>query len=390
MAAPAPAPDLNAQNVMARQILLSSCIDAWQEIYSQSFGANLAGQVVNVPLRNVGLIKRLIVQVEAEIAGTAGPTHTLTTLGMSNFFSNITFTDLSNNTRINTTGWHLMTVASAKNRFAYGASFVGSTGVTNPYGYGNNYTNVVTAPATITADPGTSNVFAMFEIPFAYSDTDLRGAIFANVVNATMNLQLTVNPNMLAISTDTDAVGAVYQSSNTTRATLDGFTIKVYQNYLDQIPVTQNGPVLPLLDISTAYILQNTTQSGIVANADNNIPYANFRDFLSTTLIYNNAGTLNAGSDINYFAIQSANYTNILKTNFKQNALQGRLRLASDFPKGMYYWDHRAKPISTIQYGNMGLIVNPSSVTTGASFLIGYEALAVINQVTQAGSLASM
>lgn len=385
MAAPAKsAMTVQQQNLLARQLILNNSIDQLQSIYSNTFTTGM-GTVINVPLRNVGLIKRLIVEVQATVSGSAGVTHTLTQLGASNFFSQVVLTDLSNQTRIQTSGWHLTAIASAKYRMPYGSAI---TATDTPFGYGNNYTTVQKAPSTITASAEATNVNLMFEVPVAYSDTDLRGAIYANVVNATMNLQLTVNPNLLVSSAVTDAVLSMYQSSTTTAATLPSFTVTVYQQYLDQIPIGNQGPVLPLLDLSTAYLLNNTTVTGLVQNQDIPIPYANFRDFMSTTLIYDNAGTLNAGTDINYFTIQSANYTNIIKNDPNIQGLSSRLRLQADFPKGMYYWDHRNKPISTVQYGNMALIVNASSVSGAtSSFFMGYESLALINQVTQAGTL---
>lgn len=384
-AAAAPnASQLRQQNLAMRQLVLQYAIEEIQPIYSTSFTTG-PGTVINIPVRNVGLIKRFIVEVAATVSGSAGPTHTLTKLGLANFFSQIVLTDLSNQTRINTTGWHLTALASAKYRQPFGSAI---TALDTPFGYGNNYQKTQVAPATITAAAGSNNVFGMFEIPLAYSDDDLRGAIYANVVNATMNLQLTVNPNLLVASTVTDAVLSMYQSSTTTVATLPSFTVTVYQVYLDQIPQGNQGPVLPILDLSTAYLINNTVVSSLVQNQDNPIPYANFRDFLSTTLIYDNTGVLNAGSDINYFTIQTANYTNMIKYDPAVASLLARQRMQDDFPTGMYYFDHRRKPISTVQYGNQQLIVNPSAVTgAGSSFLMGYESMALINQITQAGSL---
>jgi len=374
---------MQQQNMMARAVVLRNAIDEWQPIFTQTFTTG-PGTIINIPVRNVGLIKRFVVEISATISGSAGQTHTLTNLGLSNLLSNVVFTDLSNQTRINTSGWHLTTIASAKARLPYGSAV---TAIDSPYGYGANYNRTVSAPPAITGAAASNNCFAMYEIPLAYADNDLRGAIYANVVNATMNLQLTLNTGMFVANTGDETL-AVYQSGSTTLATMPSFTITVYQNYLDQIPVVNGGPILPLLDLSTAYLLNNTALSGIVANQDNPIPYANFRDFLSTTLIYDNNAVLNAGTDINYFTIQSANYTNIVKFDPNIASLFSRLRLQDDFPTGMYYFDHRVKPISTVQYGNMQLIVNPSTVGGVASqFLMGYESLALINQITQAGSL---
>lgn len=385
---------LQQQNGLARQAVLATAIDTWSQISAQTLTGTIPGQVVNIALRNVGLIKKLLVRISFQLAQAAAETLTLQPLGTSNILSNVILTDLSNQQRVNTTGWHLMAVASAKYRWPYGAAtgVSGTAGTDCPFGYAVNYTSCQTAPATITT-AAAQNVFAFYEIPVAYSDSDLRGAIYANVVNATLNLQMTVNPNLVVASnaTDPNSIFCVYKSSTTSNlGTISNFQIQVYQNYLDQIPIDRNSgsPILPLQDLSTAYILNNTTQTGITANSDNPFSYANFRDFLSTTAIYDNAGTLNVGSDINYWAIQSANYTNIQKTDPFTTAFMGRLRERIDFPKGMYYFDHRNKPISTVQYGNMQLILNPSTATAGATVYLGYEMLALINQVTNAGAIA--
>ena len=402
-----------AANASARSLLIQRGIDQWLNIYSTSTTPTL-GQVFNVPIRNVGYIKRFLVQVAATISNaTSGETQTLTPFGASNFFSNVQLTDLSNQQRVNTTGWHLSMIASAKRRKVFGNVPVlvngnsTATATVTPlavpevtvFGFGNAFNG--TASSTLTSDgqlmyaaslaAATGGfVFAHFEIPVSYTDHNLAGGIFAGVTSATMNLALTVNPNMFASSAATDVTNSMYKSSaNPSTAALGLTNITVYQNIIDQVPIDQNGgPILPLLDLSTAYLLNNTAIGNVVQSQDNPIPYANFRSFYSTTVVYDNNGALNTGSDINYFALQSANYTNIFKLDPFTTALKARLIIGNDCPKGTYYFDHRSKPINTIQYGNMQLIVNPSLVSgSGAAFLVGWEALALINQVTQAGSL---
>lgn len=385
MATPSPKPSMSyAQaNLIARDAVLRNSIERWQSIYSNTFTTG-AGTIINIPVQNVGLIKKFVVELQATISGSAGVTHTLTQLGLANFFSQVVFTDLSNYTRVNTAGWHLTAVASAKNRFSFAGAITASD---SPFGYGANFTSTQTAPLTITASAASNNIFGLFEIPIAYSDLDLRGAIYAGVVSATMNIQLTVNPNLFATSTG-DPVLAVYQSSSATLATLPSFTINIYQVYLDQLPVGEKGVILPFGDISTAYLFNNITYTGMSANQDFQIPYANFREFMSTTVIYNNNGNLNLGTDITRFSIQSANLVNIIQHDVAISAMWSRLRLTQDFPAGTYYWDHRSKPIDTVQYGNMALIITPSNVGSATSaFYVGFEALGVINSVTNAGSL---
>jgi hypothetical protein len=373
-------------NMAARNAVLGSAIKMTQQIYSTTLTGTAAGQVINVQPRNVGLITGFVIKVTANVAQSAAETQTLTTLGLANFFSNVTFTDLSNQQRINTTGWHLHMLASARRQSVFGAAFTNDSpnlGThATPSNFGSNFTVIYAAGSLTTVVP----ISMYYEVPLAYSDFDLRGAIYASVVSATMNLQLTVNPTFGVAST-ANPTNAVYISSTTALPLVTSVVITVYQQYLDQLPMGKNGVILPILDLSTAYLLNNTTVTGLVANQDLPVPYANFRNFMSTCLIYDNAGVLNIGSDVNYFALQSANYTNIFKIDPQTSALFTREIMLDDFPKGCYYFDHRRRPISTVQYGNMSLVINPSAVTTGASVYLGYEALALINMVTQAGSL---
>lgn len=368
-------------NMLARQACIRQGVNMWQQIFTKTYTSGIPGTVENVPLRNVGLAKRLLVQITATVQAN-GQTLSRCPFGPAQIFSAVVTSDLSNQTRINTPGWHLHAIASAKRRRVFGASYLSDT----PTGYGSNYPQVMAAPSIITTNPVTNNVFMEYEIPFAYSDNDLRGAYYLNVTNATAYLQYTVNPNFF-IASGSDPTLGVYQSSSATAGVITSLTVTVYQNYLDQLPLSPVGPVLPLLDLSTSYMLQNTSIIANTSNQDIPIPYANFRDFLSTCIILDNGGVLNAGSDVNYWALQSANYTNIFKYGPQIAALMARDLLQDDPPAGMYYFSSREKPISTIQYGNMQMIGNLINASATANFLMGFEMMALINQITQAGSL---
>ena len=370
------------QNALARDLVLRTAIEMKQSIDARTLTGVVPGQTISVPVRNVGLIKKFIVSVEFDIAAAAAETLTRSTFGPANILSQVVFTDLSNQTRVNTTGWHLHMLASARRASVFGAAYSTDT----PTGFGSDVT-VVKAPASVVG-AGTQKVRMFYEIPLAYGDYDLRGAVYANVVNATAQLQLTVNPNLVVGSGASDVLAVYKSSSGSDKGVITNFKINTYQVYLDQLPMNGAQPILPMLDISTAYTLNNTAMTGLAASQDNAIPYANFREFMSTIVVFDQQGTLNAGSDVNFFALQAANYSNIFKLDAHTAALETRNEIGNDFPKGSYYFNHRKRPISTLQFGNMQLIVNPSSVAGAASqLLVGFEALALINMVTQAGSL---
>lgn len=364
------------QNSLARSLILSNAVDRFQNIYSTTVAASQQS-VFNIPPRNVGLIKGFWVEITAAVANSAGGTATLTQFGPANILSQVVFTDLQNNTRIQTTGWHLHMNNTARHNHPFLAA---NTFSSYPIAYGNNW-NEISAPATLAASAN-GTVVMRYYVPLAYSQQDLRGAIFANVVNATMNLQLTINTSAFVASGD--ATLGVFSGS---AGTVGNVSINVYQHYLDQLPVQNNQTIVPYMDMSTIYELKNTTLSAIQAGQDFTIPYANFRSFLSTSLIYDNGGTLNTGSDVNYWALQSANYTQLFKMSPTTLASLSRLRQGVDWPAGTYYINHRNRPINTIQYGNMEAILNASTVNTGAQLYVGFEDFAMVNYVTGAGSL---
>jgi len=100
-------------------------------------------------------------------------------------------------------------------------------------------------------------------------------------------------------------------------------------------------------------------------------------------------GARGVGADINFWALQSANFTNIWKKEPGLIALQNRNHMQTDMPPGVYYFGSREKPISTVQYGNMQLILNALTANAGAYVLAGFEDFALVQTLNMAGSLAA-
>lgn len=378
---------LQQQNAAARRAILSVAQNMVQ-VVAQGTIANpgSSNNVVNLQARPVGFLKRFWLEITATIQNSdAANDVSLTPWGPANLLSNVTFLDLSNNNRVVCAGWFLANISSAKRGRPYGATFLSDS----PIGYGSNY-NVMSAPQTIArGGTNTGTVQMLYEIPVTYSDTDFRGGIWLGVTGNTAQLQFTINPNVGAqtYAQGGDPTLAVYQGSANVQVT--SFTYKLYQNYLDQMPRGENGQVvLPINDISTVYLLETVVPPiSITANQDVPVPYSNFRDFLSTTVIFDNGGQLNPGTDVNYWALQAANYVNMINADPKIFALWTRNMLQVDVPVGTTYISHRHKPISVLQFGNQYLVLNASNVNAGAKMLVGYEMFALVNLVAQAGAL---
>lgn len=378
-------------NMLQRQAVLASSVEMTQQIFSTTIAGPIApgNNVINVAPRNVGLIKRFIVEISGTY--TAVGASARTAFGLANLLQNVIFTDLNNNQRINTFGPHLAILKQVKHRRVDPSSHSHSAALADNMVAGEFVAAAAAANFPVVVYPlpaaGAAAFRAVFEIPLAYSDDDLRGAVYANVVNATMNLQLTLNAN--PAPGGVDATLAVW---DTATGALTAVTVTVYQVYLDQLPVGKAGVILPILDLSTVYELKNTAFQNITANQDFPVPYANFRDFLSTLAIFNSTGLtagLQNGADVNFWALQSANFTNLWRIDPLLAAQKTREIIGSDLPLGTYYFSHRKKPISTTQYGNMELILNAAAVAGVPYLLIGWEDFALVNTLTQAGSLAA-
>lgn len=375
------AQDLANQNLAFRGLTLQNGTVMTQQIMSEVVGTITAGASIqrNIPLRNVGLTKKLYIIITANIAQSAAETLTLQPFGLANLLSNVTFSDYTNYQRINTTGWHLDALATARRKQPAFSAFTTS----NPVATGNIF-SVKKAPASITT---VQPVAMVYEIPFAYSDTNLQGAVLSQVLNGNAYLNFTINPTIVA-ATGNNPVQSVYQSSTAAQGLVTNFTYTIYQEYIDQLPQQDGRLLLPAQDLATVYGIYNTDLSGLAVNSDNPYSFTNYRQFLSLFAMYDNAGVLNAGTDINRFKLQAANMTNIFDVAPVMVKVWERGIIGDDFPTGSYYFDFRNKPIATSQNGNMQLLINPSTVTNSTSVVhLGLEYLALLNQVAQSGSI---
>lgn len=376
-------------DAQATKILVKKAITMRQNIFSQTVFPPSNAQIQLVP-RNVGIVKRFIVELLCTLTNGSTGTATLTDFGLSNLISNVTFYDLQNNLRINTTGIHLALLSSVKRRRMFAA-----TGQYNTF-TGNNASQMLNvapaswgvfqAPDTIAAStPAT--VRAVFEIPLSYSDDDMRGAIYANVINTTMSLQITLNVNAMVGSGD--YTYAVYQGS---AGTFTSAVMNVYQEYLDQLPSNPSTGklILPQTSLSTVYEIKNTNLQSMTVGQDFPIPFTNFRSFYSSIVIYNNSGGASGrtfGTDINYWSLTTANFTNIFKYDPLYNVMLSRETLGADLPAGCYYFNFRKQPIWTTQYGNQQINLNPSTAGAGAYAQVMWEDMALQNTLSGGASL---
>lgn len=394
MAMAASQPNINDVDAQITALILKQGEDMTQPIASGSLVPNGSNNTVNVPMRLVGLTRGFIVKIVATFSNTStSHTGVLTEFGPANIVSNFTVTDLDNYQRVNTSGLHINALNSIKEGFPFGAAILQSA-TDSPVAYGDNY-GVISATTPIPEDadstPGTGTVQMYYWVPLAYGKRDLRGALYTGVVNATAYIAFTINPTPVVYSGD--ATLAVYTSGGAAGSiTYTNVTYTVYQNYIDQIPrytggKTPGAPILPPVSMRTQYRLFNTSLSAISANQDFPIPFSNFQSFLSAYLIYDQAGTLNPGTDINAWKIAAANTLQFQYLDPITQSLRTRIRLMMDVPTGAYWFDFRDAPINTNQAGNMQILLNPSTAAAGSQVLVMWESFADVNTILGAQSL---
>lgn len=393
-----------AANALANQLIRAQALEMNTPLAPVALSStqNNAGQVVNVTPRNVGLLKGFFVEFSANVKNTnAAIAITPTNFGPLNLFSNIQFTDLQNNVRINCPAYQIAFLDSVKQKNPFSSAFL-STAVDTPVKYGSNSTATVLGVASTdtvwSATPNiafgaTGVVTGVLWIPVAYSDHDYRGAIYANVINGQMNLQFTVNPTPGYVA-GADQMLAMYGvADSAVSCQILNTTIQVTQVYMDQLPIdpTSKLPILPQRDISTIYELKNTTFTSAVPGNDFPMQYPNFRDILSSTVLLD---TLTAPVSVpaltNYWSLQAANSTNVFKRSGNMNQALTRNILGFDLPVGCSYFSYRGKPLSTTQYGNLQLIFNPAAGWQQSYAIYHcWESFASIATITQSGSLAA-
>lgn len=381
-------------NAMTRAQVLAQSVEMIQPIFTKSIDPTSQLGPVEIDPQNVGLIKRFWVSISGTIQNTDAAVDAVATpFGIANILTNINYKDYNGTTRIDTFGWHVASLNTAKGRWPYASAlqqtvFNGISPFESAAGqYGANWPTLVNLTGLT---HGQNKAFRMvYDVPLAYSDDDLRGAVYSSLVNAQSFLNLTINPTPF-VATGQDDTQAVLRSGTCTF--LGNLTINVYQVYLDQLPVGQNGKILPQQDLGTIYELKTTAFKAIQAGHDFPISFTNFRDFLSTVILYNNSGSNDGhgiGQDINFWSLKAANSTEIFKLFPLDAAQRTRDILGFDFPPGTYYFSFRRKPINTLQYGNMALNLNAITAGAGAYMLVGWEDFAYVNTITQAGSLAA-
>lgn len=376
---------LEQYNAAARSSLIQNSILKKQIIYTFTGDPATINNAVNIGgnfVRMAGLLTRFIVEVKATFAELGSSTTAATQFGAANLLSNVQFTDLQNNQRHNAPGIQFALASLMKRHYPWLTSF---TSAQKAFAGPAAPTDITFATAPTAGATGSAR--CVYEIPVAVSNKDLRGGIFLGVYGAQLTLQLQINPNPAPASGD--STFAVFYGG--AASSISSVTITVYQEYYDQLPMNNGGYVLPLLDISTVYQLTYTNFTNLTTGTDYYIPFANYRKYMSQSIIYNNSGTDGGltldGTDINYWQQVAANFTSIFRVEPLEQRRINREQFMCDLPNGLYIFRSYEKPVDTQNFGNMQIGINPITAGGSAYAYVMSEFIAYQQQIGQAPSL---
>lgn len=377
-----------AANAAIRASILANSIPVLQNVRSGSLTYSYGvGTTQAVLASNVGLIRRLWLEINATFNCAATYTLTPTMFGLANMLSNVQFVDQNNRLRINTTGTHLHMAASQKRRRIFGSAYL-STAISDPSGFGVNF-NVNQSSGTVSGGTPKSVSF-VYEIPVVASNHDLTGAVYANQTTSNNQLQFTINPGMFVYNADSfNAVFTASAALATALPTCTSITWVLYQDFLDQLPTDNNGfAVLPPIDISYALCYQMISPGPIIQAQDNLYALPPFNVYNDIMLFWDNYGFGGSGpgADVNYIKLQISNTYVLLQVDPWVEAIRNRNLIGADFPAktavgAVYDLDFRSKPITVGQLSSTNIVFNPSTVQSIASNLqIGQEYIWFANQ----------
>jgi P3 major capsid protein len=387
------------QDAQITAMITSSAVMRKQNVGSATVYPAVQAQVIIQPI-NVGLVLRYMIELTGTITNTGSTTITLTDTGLANIFgpNGVQYTDLNNYPRLNTSGLHLSMIANAKRRRPMGATPQNNVSNGNNLSQLSNvgpaYWPVFQCAQTIAS--GSSAPFrAVLELPLAYSNKDLRGAEWANVLNAVQQITLTFSTAICAAGT-ADTTYAIYSGATGSAASITSCTYNIVMHYYDQLPKVQGQggqiqTLLPQLSLSTIYELKQLRNTNIPANQEFYYPYTNQRSFLSTFAVFNNSGLAagrTLGTDTNYWALLAANSTYVWKLDPLEVTRESREALLGDLPAGMYYFSSRDHNIATLQYGNVQLTLNANTTTANSFLDVMLEDFALLNTLQSGPSLS--
>lgn len=350
----------NAQN---RQMLLATSLKQRKNLTTIR---TEAGQTTRTKLYNVGVLTSVLLSVSAALTiGTA--TATPSAKAPYNLIKRLRITDYNGTDRVNISGFMLYVWNTVRARSLYGKNNSAAA------------VNVASQPSVPTA-VGNANMTFLIEVPIAYNTEhpiqqlqDTRGAMLMQTGVGEVYMHIDWIDSLITQDDD----DALYKGAGTTTVVGNGsnyITCTVFQDFLLPQAVQGTGRLpLPEMDLRTVYEFAGNVISSdnIAVGSEKLLPYPNVRAVLGAYFLYMDDDLL--ANTLSSFTLRVNGSTDLVENNLATKLHEQRKSVGSDIQTGVFFNDHRMKPIETQIYGNVEMAITPASLAGAAQFEIGFE-----------------
>lgn len=358
--------DMNAmfqQNMQARAMLLATSLKQRKLLTTIS---TVAGSTTRTKLYNVGVLTSILLSVSAALTiGTA--TATPSAKAPYNLIKRLKITDFNGTDRVNISGFMLYVWNTVRARSLYNQNNSAAA------------VNVANMPSVPTAVGNASMTFQI-EVPIAYNTDhpiqqlqDTRGAMLMQTGVGEVYMHIDWVDSLITQDDD----NALYKGGGTSTVVGNGanyITCNVFQDFLLPQAVQGTGAIpLPQIDLRTVYEFAGNIITGdnINVGSEKLLPYPNVRAVLGAYFLYMDDDLL--ANTLSDFTLRVNGSTDLVEDNLASKLHTQRKSVGSDIQTGVFFNDHRMKPIETQIYGNVEMAITPASLAGTANFEMGFE-----------------
>ncbi len=352
-------------NSQLRQALISTGLWSRKNLITVTSANALTSRI---KLFNVGILTKLQLVVSAALTiGTAVAVPS--TKAPWNLISRIRLTDYDNTDRVNVSGFQLFVLNCVRKQAFWGYNNSAANGT----GYG------ITTPSVPTAVANGTMSF-IIDIPVAFDAEnsivqlrDLRGAMMMQTAVGEVYLNIDWVSSLYA----NGDIESLYSGAATTTVVGNGatfITCTVYQEFILPQAIPGGGLPIPSIDLNTVYEINGNIRASdnLSQNQERLISYPNVRSVIGAYVNFiNNAALTNAISNMRILANGNTvliDHSALTKL-FEQRAWCDY----NDIIPGVFFFQHRAKPIETALFGNVQIGMTPNVALTNPNIEYMWE-----------------
>lgn len=297
------------------------------------------GETARVKIDPVGIVTSLLVEVNLNVT-IATAAASASEMSPYNFLTNIRLLDERGNVRIDAPGHHIWALNCVRKR-------------TLEYRDVGVFFSSPSVPTAI----GTQDIQFFMDIPISYSDTDLRGALNAEVPG---DIYLNVRfAETLLTSGDADYL---YNGTGASVITFNNGTLKVFQRYYQ-------SSEQPPADINIVHYIEGGLRisDGIVANSERLINYPINRRTSALVMTYVNNGVMNE-SDVSLLRMTQGPSEMFNLNADEQYAIQRQHLGGAELPVNFFFVYHPLPFATNFARANQ-LGFTPAAAAVGNTYI---------------------